>query len=89
MATTYRAEVTDAVTLGIVLQQARLAAGQSQRQLADQLGISQRYVWEMESGKPSIFTERLFRSLRVLGIRLSAEFDDENPPEFSPSGSRL
>lgn len=77
MATTYRADVTDAVTLGIVLQQARMAAGQTQRQFADELGISQRYVWEMESGKPSLYSDRLFRALRALDVRLTAEFDDD------------
>jgi transcriptional regulator with XRE-family HTH domain len=40
--------------------------------LADRLGISQRYVWEIEAGKPSVFTERLFAFMRQTGMTLTA-----------------
>ena len=75
-----RGEVRDSEALGRMLQQGRLLRGMTQRQLADQLGISQRYVWEMESGKPSIFTERLFEMMRATGVRLHAELDEPNEP---------
>ncbi|WP_427016235.1 helix-turn-helix domain-containing protein [Pseudarthrobacter sp. P1] len=71
-----RGEVRNAESLGGMLQQGRLLHGLTQRQLAEQLGISQKYVWEMEQGKPGIFTERLFDMLRATGVRLVAEIDD-------------
>ncbi|OIQ72434.1 anaerobic benzoate catabolism transcriptional regulator [mine drainage metagenome] len=72
-----RGEIKNAQTLGRMLQQGRLLRGLSQRELADELGISQRYVWEMESGKPTIFTDRLFLVMRATGMHLHVEIDEE------------
>ncbi len=71
-----RGEIKNAETLGRMLQQGRLLRGLSQRQLADELGISQRYVWEMESGNPTIFTDRLFQVMRATGMHLHVEIDE-------------
>jgi len=49
--------------------------GFSQRDLAQMLGISQKWVWEMEQGKPGILMDRLFLILEKTGITLSAEFE--------------
>jgi transcriptional regulator with XRE-family HTH domain len=73
MLMTYHAKIMDPEALGRVLQQARLLSGFSQRELAQQLGVSQRYVWELESGKPSIALTRLFEAMRATGMSLSAE----------------
>lgn len=73
---TYTGRVDNPESMGRMLQQGRLLRGLSQRQLADELGISQRYVWEIEAGKPSIFTERLFRMMRATGVTFFAEIDD-------------
>lgn len=70
-----RAELRNAEALGRVLQQGRLLHGMSQRDLAGRLGIGQKWVWEMEQGKPGLFTERLFDMLRATGVRLYAEVD--------------
>lgn len=68
----YTGTVAGPESLGRMLQQARLLSGLSQRQLAERLGTSQRYIWEMEAGKPSIFTERLFAIMRETGMTLNA-----------------
>lgn len=68
----YKGTVAGPESLGRMLQQARLLSGLSQRQLAERLGTSQRYIWEMETGKPSIFTERLFAMMRETGMTLNA-----------------
>ncbi len=68
----YRGKVTGPQALGQILQQARLLRGLSQRELAVRLGTTQRYIWEIESGKPSIYTERLFAMLRETGTELTA-----------------
>jgi len=77
-------EVDSAASLGKALQQARYAAGLTQRDLARRLGISQLYVTEMEAGKPSLFTTRLFAYLREVGATLS--FDA--PPPGDTHGYR-
>ena len=68
-------KIKDAFTLGQVLQQGRLEQGISQRELAGQLGVSQKWIWEMEQGKPGILTERLFKILDFNKITLMAEFE--------------
>ncbi|WP_460798994.1 helix-turn-helix domain-containing protein [Microbacterium sp. GXF0217] len=61
---------------GLVTRQARLAQGLSQTALADQLGISQRSVSEIESGRPTIYIRKVFDLLRATGAELTAIWDD-------------
>ncbi|WP_344294564.1 helix-turn-helix domain-containing protein [Agromyces neolithicus] len=75
----------------MILQQGRLARGLSQRELAAELGLTQRWVSEMEAGKPGKLTERLFAMLDATGVRLIAELDppnadDEHEPEEPGAG---
>jgi HTH-type transcriptional regulator/antitoxin HipB len=62
--------------LGRLLQQARLAQGLSQQQVADKLGISQGYVYELESGKTSLALMRIFEIMRLTGMTLEAEIPE-------------
>lgn len=64
--------VTSPQALGRLLQQARLARGLSQQQLAAELGISQAYVSELESGKTSLALLRIFDIMRLTGMTLAA-----------------
>jgi HTH-type transcriptional regulator / antitoxin HipB len=68
----YTGKVTSAESLGRILQQARLLSGLSQRELARRLGTTQKYVWELEAGKPSIVMSRLFAAMRETGMELTA-----------------
>jgi len=68
-------EIKDPFTLGQVLQQGRLEKGFSQRELAGKLGVSQKWIWEMEQGKPGILMDRLFKILDINGISLLAELE--------------
>ena len=68
----YAGKITGPESLGRILQQARLMSGMSQRELAARLGTTQRYVWEIESGKPSLFMDRLFAAMRETGMHLTA-----------------
>ena len=81
-------EIKDPFTLGQVIQQSRLQQGSSQRELARILGTSQKWVWEMEQGKPGILMNRLFKMLKATGITLYAEFEVKNlqgnKPESEP-----
>jgi HTH-type transcriptional regulator/antitoxin HipB len=72
MAMAYTGKITSAESLGRILQQARLLAGLSQRELARRLGTTQKYIWELEAGKPSILMDRLFAAMRETGMELTA-----------------
>lgn len=74
----YTDRVTSPESLGRILQQARLLNGWSQRELAARIGTTQRYIWEIETGKPSIYTERLFAVLRETGTELSATITEQS-----------
>ena len=71
----YTGRVTNPESLGRILQQARLLNGWSQREMAARIGTSQRYIWEIEAGKPSIFVDRLFALMRETGTELTATID--------------
>ena len=68
-----RSNVENPETLGLVLREARHQHELSQEELARRLGISQRYVSELEGGKPGILMQRLFEIMRELDISLTAE----------------
>ena len=59
--------------LGRFLARVRQDRGLTQEQLAEELGVSRRYISEIENGKPGLYTERLFQMMRLLGVRLRAE----------------
>ena len=71
----YRGELRNPAALGLALQQGRVARGVSQRELAAELGLTQRWISELEAGKPGKFTDRLFEVMRATGVRLYAEID--------------
>src|SRR5690242_5019270 len=59
--------------LGDFLRSQRVAQEWTQEELAAELGITRQYLHEIEQGKPSLYTERLFAILRELGITLRVE----------------
>ena len=68
-------KVRDSYALGQIIQQSRMQQRFSQRELAAMLGISQKWVWEMEQGKPGILMDRLFLILEKTGVTLYAELE--------------
>jgi transcriptional regulator with XRE-family HTH domain len=80
----YKGTIRDAAMLGRMLAQARGLKGWSQRELASKLGLSQRYIWEMEAGEPNLFVRRLFDYMRATGMTLTAQIDPGQPP--TPGG---
>ncbi|MDP5226378.1 MULTISPECIES: helix-turn-helix transcriptional regulator [Arthrobacter] len=69
--------MTSPASLGRIMQQARLLSGLSQRELAQRLGTTQKYIWELESGKPSIMMDRLFAFMRETDMELTATISTE------------
>jgi hypothetical protein len=47
------------------------------------LGTTQKYVWELEVGKPAILMDRLFTPMRETGMELTATITprDDEPPQ--------
>lgn len=80
-----RAEIKNPEELGRILQQGRLLRGLTQRELAVALGVGQKYIWQMEAGIPTIFTERLFRLMRATGIKLEAELEQKKNDKWPSS----
>jgi transcriptional regulator with XRE-family HTH domain len=73
---TLRGTVRDSEGLGLLLQQGRLAAGLTQRQLADQLDVSQSYIWALETGKDVKVLDRIFAVMRATGVTMALEVPD-------------
>jgi transcriptional regulator with XRE-family HTH domain len=53
-----------------------MAHGLSQQEVGTQLGISQAYVSELESGKTSLALTRIFDIMRLTGMTLTAELPE-------------
>ncbi len=68
-----RALIEKPEDIGRFVQRIRAEAQMTQRELAEELGTSQRYISELEAGKPKRIDGSYFDLLRKLGITLSAE----------------
>ncbi|EPR77533.1 hypothetical protein ADILRU_0232 [Leifsonia rubra CMS 76R] len=67
--------VTGPEALGHLIQQARVASGQTQVELASELGISQRAITEIETGKSTKQVRRVFQLLKTVGVNLHGEWE--------------
>ncbi len=65
---------------GLAIQQARLARGLTQTQLAAELDMPQSAISEMESGRATIYLRRLLTLARATGLELSATWEDDHAP---------
>jgi HTH-type transcriptional regulator/antitoxin HipB len=61
--------------LGALIRAVRTTHGYSQNEAANELGITQRYLSEIERGEPKIFDQRFLLVLMALGIKLQASVD--------------
>lgn len=64
--------VASARDLGRLLATHRRAAGLTQEDVADLLGVHRRYVCRIEAGETGRYATRVFALLDVLGVRLTA-----------------
>lgn len=77
------ARVRTPADLGAFLAEVRISSGWTQDEVAAQLGISRRYLYEIESGRPSLYTDRLFGLLRLFNAHLTVSAPappGETPP---------
>lgn len=57
--------------LGLMVYTIRSRAGLSQASLAETLGVSQRWLSELETGKPKVLNDKFLDVLTQLGIELN------------------
>lgn len=77
----FRGQVNTPEQLGDAIRQGREIQGWSQRELAARLGVTQKWLWELEQGKPGLPMERLFAALREVDVKLFVELDDPSYDE--------
>lgn len=75
----HTARLRSPADVGLAVQQARLARGLSQSDLAAQLGLHQSALSEIESGKSTIYLRRLFDLARATGLEITATWSDDAP----------
>ncbi|BDS48544.1 helix-turn-helix transcriptional regulator [Rhodoluna sp. KAS3] len=59
--------------LGVIVRQRRKSLGMTQGELADLAGVSQRFVYDLERGKPSVALDKVLLVCSTLGLRLALE----------------
>ena len=62
---------------GLALQQARLARGMTQADLAGEVDVPQSTISEIEAGKSTSFMRRLLDLMQATGVELTATWEDE------------
>ncbi|MCY7402344.1 MAG: helix-turn-helix domain-containing protein [Nocardioides sp.] len=65
-----RTPVRSPHALGEAVARLRVERDLTQDELADALGVTRRYIYEIESGRPNLFATRLFEALRELGVHM-------------------
>lgn len=72
----FQGSISTPEQLGDAIRQGREIRGWSQRRLAAELGVTQKWLWELEQGKPGLLMQRLFAALQAVDVKLMVEFDD-------------
>lgn len=74
---TIRSTVRSPEALGEALARLRYRRGLTQDELADAIGVSRRYIYDLESGKPTLYARRLFEILNLLDANVVVEAQEE------------
>ena len=78
--TDHTARLRAPADFGLALQQARVARGVSQTELAAELGVPQSTISAIESGKSTIYLRRLLMIARATGIEFTATWGEGDAP---------
>lgn len=77
---THTARLRSPGDVGLAVQQARLARGLTQTELAADLDVPQSTISEIESGKSTIYLRRLLSIARVTGLEFTATWETADAP---------
>lgn len=66
-------KITHTIEFGKLVRNARKKAGLTQASLAAAAGIGERFIRELEKGKPSCQLEKALLVAQMLGIKLTAK----------------
>ena len=69
------------IDLGSAIRDRRRRLNLDQEELAKQVGVSRKWIIDVEKGKPRAEIGLILRTLEVLGIRLSLDTTDMIPEE--------
>jgi HTH-type transcriptional regulator / antitoxin HipB len=70
--------------LGAVLREARVARGQTQRELADEINVTQSVISKVEKGYSGASIGLIFQMLRALDLPLTLGGEGTSPARASP-----
>jgi y4mF family transcriptional regulator len=70
--------ITNAIDLGNLIRATRKKAKLTQAELAAASGIGERFIRELEKGKPSCQLEKALLVTQMLGIKLEAQLPPSN-----------
>lgn len=74
----HTATLKTAQDLTQALQQARLARGKSQTELAEEVGVAQSMISEIENGSGTIYLRRLLEMAEATGLTLTASWSSKD-----------
>ncbi|MBK8446694.1 MAG: helix-turn-helix transcriptional regulator [Micropruina sp.] len=77
---THTARLRSPGDVGLAVQQARLARGLTQTELAAELDVPQSTISEIESGKATIYLRRLLSIARATGLEFTATWKTDDAP---------
>jgi y4mF family transcriptional regulator len=66
-------EIRDTLQLGRLIRRARKAASITQIELARKAGMGERFIVDLEHGKPTCEAGRVLRVMTLLNLRLAVE----------------
>ncbi len=72
--------VTHAISVGKLIRATRKKAKLTQAELAAASGIGERFIRELEKGKPSCQLEKALWVIQMLGIKLHAQLPPSDEP---------
>jgi len=75
--------IQSAAEMGRLIAKARKGRGLTQRQLADELNVSQPWISEIEAGKENARLGGVMRLMTYLGVRLSGELASGSGPHLT------
>ena len=78
------AHINTAADLGRLIRQGRQARGWTQAELAARCGTGERFIVELENGKPTAQLGKALKAAREVGLKLASHLSDPAAPSRAP-----